>query len=129
MKITACPIERRYKPNIKARPSLAEEVDMKILSRHQPPERRGGHLSVVRRLRRPHGRSKLRIHQFAAVLGNSEGQRRLVQSERLVSALSAARELRAAIPPLMSNAADHQIIAMDHLGAAFEAEDLHDVAR
>jgi hypothetical protein len=23
MKITACPIERRYKPNIKARPSLA----------------------------------------------------------------------------------------------------------
>ena len=127
MKITACPIERRYKPNIKARPSLAEEVDMKILTAFgcaglvEPPERRGGHLSVVRRLRRPHGRAKLRIHQFAAVLGNSEGQRRLVQSERLVSALSAARELRAAIPPLMSNAADHQIIAMDHLGAAFEA--------
>ena len=63
------------------------------------------------------------------MLGNPEGQRRLLQSQRLVSALSAALELRAAIPPVTLDPADNQIIAMDHLGTAFEAEDLRDIAR
>ena len=74
------------------------------------------------------GRTELRVHQLAAMLGNPEGQWRLLQSQRLVSALSAAGELRAAVPPLISHAADHQIVAMNHLGAAFQAEDLGDVA-
>src|SRR5262245_18908263 len=103
------------------------QLDCAEFGRHQPPERRGGHLSVVCRLLWPYGRTELRFHQLAAVLGHTKGQRRLVQSERLVPALSAARELRAAVPPLMSHAADHEIIAVDHLGTAFEAEDLHDV--
>lgn len=64
---------------------------------HNPPKRRNGHLSLVCRLLRPYGRTELRLHQSVAVLGNSERQRRILQSERLVSALSAACELCSAI--------------------------------